>query len=180
METEIKVLDIDIDEVRNKVKELGCPMVKKENQENYLYKLPKSLQAQDKIGFVRIRKTHSLIDGKDKIILCTKILISQNETRTAEEEEIEVLDFEGCRRLVSSLDLEFIKRFDKYRESYILDDVLIEIDILDKNEFPDPYIELEGNSKDEIYAVLDKLSLPRQKATSLRLDEIKALRNISK
>jgi adenylate cyclase class 2 len=51
--------------------------------------------------------------------------------------------------------------------------VLVEIDTWDKEHFPFPYIEIEAESSEKIYAALTLLEIPHDKATSKSLTEIK-------
>ena len=175
-EIEVKVLDVDTTEVIKKLKSLGCSPVKKEQQENYIYSLPDNMP--DVKGYVRIRKVKSLIDGSISTILCIKKLLSQDSVKSCEEHETEISNFNECSSLLKALDLKFVGRKDKKRESYLYNDTLVEIDTWDKEYFPEPYMELEGESSEKIYETLTMLGIPHEKATSLCLEEIKKLRGI--
>lgn len=175
-EIEVKVLDVDIYEVISTLKSFGCTPVKKEQQENYIYSLPDSMK--DIKGYVRIRRVKSLLDGTTKSILCVKKIISQDSVKFCEEHETEVSSFSACSSILTSLNLRFLGRKDKLRESYLFNDTLIEIDTWNKEYFPEPYLELEGESSEKIYETLTLLGIPHEKATSLCLEEIKKLRGI--
>jgi adenylate cyclase class 2 len=175
-EIEVKVLDIDTSEVIRTLKSLGCNPVKKEQQENYIYSLPDIMS--DIRGYVRIRRVKSLLDGSTKDILCIKKLISQDSVKSCEEHETEICDFNACTSILKALGLSFLEKRDKQRESYLFNDTLIEIDTWDTEYYPEPYIELEGESSERIYETLTLLGIPHEKATSLCLEEIKKLRGI--
>jgi adenylate cyclase class 2 len=170
-EIEVKVLGVDVDEIKNRILAKAGNLVKKEMQENYLYELPEGLENRN--GYVRIRKVHSLIDNKDTIFLCIKKILSQDKYRKTEEHEFEVKDFTSCQEFLNSLGLSFHKQRNKYRESYMLNDTLIEIDIWDKSEFPEPYIELEAVSENKIYETMSLLDLAPERATSKLSEQIK-------
>lgn len=176
-EIEVKVLDVDTNEVIRKLKSLGCTPVKNELQENYIYSLPDSMH--DIKGYVRIRRVKSLLDGTTKNLLCIKKIISQDSVKSCEEHETEVSSFSACSDFLKALNLRFLGRKDKKRESYLFNDTLIEIDTWDKEYFPEPYIELEGESSEKIYETLTLLGIPHEKATSLSVEEIKKLRGIN-
>lgn len=170
-EIEVKVLKIDIEKAREDIINLGGILIKKEYQENYYYKLPDSLSSQK--GYIRIRKIHNLLDDSRKILLCIKILVSQGKYRTCDEHEFEVSDFEECTLFLKSMKLSYIKTENKHRESYSIDNSLIEIDTWDKDVFPEPYIEIEAACEEDIFNLLNKLNIDKSKATSKSLGEIK-------
>lgn len=175
-EIEVKILGVDIDKIKEKILLLGGKLLKQEIQENYCYDLPPHLSNQN--GFIRIRKIKSLIDSSEKVILCSKKIISQSKARITDENEVEINSFEDCLKFVESLELKLYRRSNKQRESYTLNDALIEIDTLDKDEFPEPYIEIEAVNENLIYDVMDLLEIPRDKATSKSLRQIRLEMNL--
>lgn len=170
-EIEIKILNVDIDKLRRDVLKHGGSLVKKENQENYIYFLPDNLK--NTPGYVRVRRIYNLLNGTKKDILCIKKILSQEKFKITEEHEVEVMDFNECSMFLNSAGIRFNKRQDKYRESYKFNGVLIEIDIWDKNVFPYPYLEIEAVDENRIFETMDLLEIPRDKATSKSLEEIK-------
>lgn len=170
-EIEVKVLGVDIDKLREEIINQGGFIVKKENQENYIYNLPQSIAGEN--GYVRIRRIHNLIDCSKKDMLCIKKIVSQGKYRVTEEHEFEVSDFNESSLFLQSLGVEFSVRQDKYRESYSFNGVLIEIDIWNKEIFPYPYVEIESINEDLIFETMDLLKIPREKATSKSLAQIK-------
>lgn len=175
-EIEVKVLDVNIEDVRSALISNGAVLVKKEMQENHIFALPGTLMSEN--GYVRIRRVHNLLDNSINNILCVKKLISQGKSRITDEHEVKVSDLDECKKLLSSIGLDFNSLKKKYRESYNLKDVLVEIDTWDKNVYPEPYIEVEAESEDKIFEVLSILNIPQEKATSKTLEEIKKERGI--
>jgi adenylate cyclase class 2 len=175
-EIEVKIFGVDIENIKKKVLKLGGTLAKKENQENYFYDFPPHMK--DEKGYIRIRKIHNLIDDSTKIMMCMKRIISQDTARKTEEHEFEVLDFKEAEEFLKSMGIGFFSKEDKYRESYLLSNALIEIDIWDKKVFPEPYIEVEAESEKKIYEILSILGIPAEKATSKSLNEIKKTFNL--
>lgn len=170
-EIEVKVLGIDIEKVKKDIIKLGGILIKKEYQENYYYKLPDNT---DYIkGYIRIRKINDMLNNTCKTLLCVKKLLSQGKYRTCEEHEFEVSDFKECSLFLDSIKISYIKKENKFRESYTLDNVLVEFDVYDKDVFPYPYIEVEAENEKDILNLLDKLKIDRNLATSKTLEEIK-------
>lgn len=170
-EIEVKVLGIDINKTREKIIKLGGILVKKEFQENYYFNLPNNID--NKNGFIRIRKIHNQLEDINKIFLCIKTIISQEMYRTCNEHEFEVSDFEECKSFLESLELSYLTKENKYRESYIIDNTLVEIDTWDKDVFPEPYIEIEAKNEKDIFNMIEKLGISKNKVTSKSLWEIK-------
>lgn len=175
-EIEVKIFGVDIEDIKTKVLSLGGTLAKRENQENYFYDFPPHMK--DEKGYIRIRKIHNLLDDSTKLMMCIKKIISQEAARKTEEHEFEVLDFKEADEFLKSMGADFFSREDKYRESYLLLNSLIEIDIWDKKVFPEPYIEIEAESEEKIYEILSLLNIPAEKATSKSLNEIKKSFNL--
>ena len=62
--------------------------------------------------------------------------------------------------------------YKKYRESYKLNDCLIEIDINDKNFCPFPYLEIETSSEENLESVVKFLGYTLDDTTSETIYEI--------
>lgn len=167
-EIEVKVLGLDILDMKNKVINLGGNLVKNEHQENYFW----SLKDTD-TGYLRIRRINDLVNNREKITLCIKKIHTTEFARENIEHEFEVSSFDECMSFVKALGFNDFKREDKHRESYILNDVLIEFDTWDKNVFPYPYIELEAPNHEALRKIIDLLEIPQEKITSKGLLEIK-------
>ncbi|MCX7695552.1 MAG: CYTH domain-containing protein [Caloramator sp.] len=167
-EIEVKVLNVDLENIKEKLKSLGAEKVKEENQKNYFFKLP---SGED--GYVRIRVIEDLIEKKEKTTLCIKKIFKTDFARQNIEHEFEVSDFNECMCLLNELGIKDFKREDKHRESYLLNGVLVEFDTWDKEVFPIPYIEIESPSTEDLENILNILDIPKDKITSKGLLEIK-------
>ena len=65
----------------------------------------------------------------------------------------------------------------RYRESYKIFDVLVEIDVNDKRFYPNPYIEIEGNCTKNIEKVVNILGYSMEDTTSKSIFDILKERN---
>lgn len=167
-EIEVKVLGLDVFEIKNKVIALGGKIFKNEQQENYFW----SLKDTNK-GYLRIRRINDLLNNREKITICIKKIHTTEFARENIEHEFEVSSFDECMNFVKELGFHDFKREDKHRESYILNDVLIEFDTWDKNVFPYPYIELEAPNNETLKNIINLLEIPQENITSKGLLEIK-------
>jgi adenylate cyclase class 2 len=170
-EIEVKVIDVDTENVKTKIIGLGGKLVKNEFQYNYIYELPPHIENRD--GYIRIRRIHDLNNDTYKNILCIKKIISRAESKITEEHETPIDNLEEGLSFLNAMEIKRFGCFNKHRESYKLGDVLVEIDTWDKEHFPFPYIEIEAESSEKIYAALTLLEIPHDKASSKSLTEIK-------
>lgn len=173
MEIEVRILNIDVDEIRNKLLDLSAVLVKKENQLNNLFDFEDRRLLSLK-GYGRIRIIEDLILNERRFYMTVKKRISgdDNKFRVMDEHEIEISDSLEGENIFKSLGLILTNSISKYRESYKISNVLVEIDINDKSVYPVPYIEIEGDSMDEIEETLKKLGYTLEDTTSKNLFEL--------
>lgn len=167
-EIEVKVLNVDVDLVKSKIISLGGVNIKKEHQENYFFNMPNCDN-----GYIRIRKIQDLLNNITKITLCVKKIFKNGIARENIEHEFEVSSFDECLAFLNVIGISKYKREDKYRESYILNDSLIEFDTWSKDVFPYPYIEIEAPSYEALDNIISILQIPKENITSKGLLEIK-------
>ena len=156
MEIEVRILDVDIHEIRRKIFEYNGVLVKKENQINKLFDFDDDRLLRNN-GYARIRIIKDLISDKNFYYMTSKrkllrLLIGEN--------------------IFKSLGLSMKNEIKKYRESYKINDVLIEIDINDKSFYPNPYVEIEGESINEIEEVVNILGYSMEDTTSKSIFEL--------
>ena len=131
-ELETRVVDIDVDDIRNKMESLGAIKVKSEDQVNEIYDFEDGRLLDNK-GYARVRTTTDKLTGKETVFMTTKKMLSQGTFKVMEENETIVEDGEMAKKIFKSLGLVLQESISKYRESYKLNDSLIEIDINDKS-----------------------------------------------
>ena len=129
-ELETRVVDIDVDDIRNKMESLGAIKVKSEDQVNEIYDFEDGRLLDNK-GYARVRTTTDRLTGKETVFMTTKKMLSQGTFKVMEENETIVEDGEMAKKIFKSLGLVLQESISKYRESYKLNDSLIEIDIND-------------------------------------------------
>lgn len=176
-ELETRVMDIDIEDIRSKMNVIGAAKVKAEDQVNEIYDFEdgKLLAAK---GYARIRTTVDRLSGKETVFMTTKKMLSQGTFKVMEENETIVEDAEMARRIFKSLGLTLQESISKYRESYKIDDSLIEIDINDKSFCPFPYLEIETTSEEKLKEILELIGYTLADTTSKTIYEILAERGI--
>ena len=164
-ELETRIIDIDVDSMRENLKSLGAQMVKSENQINDLYDFEDKRILKNK-GYARIRTVNDLINSKEIIFMTTKKMLSQGKFKEMEENEVIVDDKTMAEGIFKSLGLKLYQSIKKYRESYKILDGLVEIDINDKEFCPFPYIEIETSSEESLQNILDLIGYTMEDTTS--------------
>ncbi|MDY6013074.1 class IV adenylate cyclase [Clostridium sp.] len=164
-ELETRIIDIDVDSMREKLKSLGAKMIKSENQINDIYDFEDERLLKDK-GYARIRTVNDLINSKEIIFMTTKKMLSQGRFKEMEENEVIVDNKTMAEGIFKSLGLKLHQSIKKYRESYEILDGLVEIDINDKEFCPFPYIEIETSSEESLQNILDLIGYTMEDTTS--------------
>jgi adenylate cyclase class 2 len=164
-EFETKIVNIEPDEIREKMRAAGAEMVKKENQVNKIFDFEDKRLLSSK-GYARIRVVEDLIGGKNHYYMTTKRLISQERFKVMEENEIEISDHVEGENIFKALGLIEYSSIARYRESYRYMDSLVEIDINDRAFFPVPYIEIETASEERLEKIVALLGYEMKDTTS--------------
>lgn len=134
-EIETRFLDINKDEFIKKLILLGAVDEGEEKLEEIIFH-PVDMSWIGKRKFVRLRKT------KDKIKLTYKENVEQT-VDSAREIEFEISDLDKCSKFFEKIGLKAIRQLEKYRRTFNLHDVTIDIDSWPK--IP-AYVEIEGSS----------------------------------
>ena len=178
-ELETRKVDIDVDDIRRKMKVLGAEKVKEEYQINNIYDFEDNRLLNSK-GYARIRITDDRLINKEVVYMTTKKMLSQGTFKVMEENETVVEDKEAAEKIFLSLGLSLKQSIKKYRESYKLEDSLIEIDINDKNFCPFPYLEIETTSEERLEEILTLLEYSLKDTTSKTIYELLEERGLAK
>ena len=176
-ELETRVMDIDVDDIRNKMKSLAAIKVKSEDQVNEIYDFEDGRLLADK-GYARVRTTIDRLTGKETVFMTTKKMLSQDTFKVMEENEVIVDNKEMARRIFTSSGLKLQESISKYRESYKINDSLVEIDINDKSFCPFPYLEIETTSVEKLEEIVKLLGYTLEDTTSQTIYDILAERGI--
>lgn len=164
-ELETRIIDIDLEALRKRLKELNAQKVKVEDQINDIYDFSDGRLLNAK-GYARIRTVYDRLNEKEIIFMTTKKLLSQGKFKEMEENEVIVSDKTMAEGIFKSLGLKLHQSIKKYRESYKLENGLVEIDINDKAFCPFPYIEIETDSEKNLETIVSLLGYSMKDTTS--------------
>jgi adenylate cyclase class 2 len=157
-EIEVKILEIDVPSVEEKLKLLGAEK-KFDGPVETIFFDNGTLKDQKKI--VRLRKMglRSFFTYKQKI--------SQDEVKIYDEEEVEISDFDVMKNALEKLGYRVKKHILKNRISYHLNGTKFEIDqFTGAYSFFPPFIEIEAESQEKIYELAEKLGFSKEQCTA--------------
>ena len=157
-EYEVRVLEIDHDEMVKKLEALGAELQFSALQQRYVYDFDPVIDSK----WIRLRTNGS------KTTLTIKDLNAKTIDGT-KELEIEVDDFDKTNQILEELGYKHRGFQQNKRTQYILDDV--EID-LDRWPLIPEYLEIEGTNEQAIYDCLDKLEISKDKIVTLDVSSI--------
>ena len=103
-ELETRVVDIDVEKVRETLINLGAKKVKEEYQINNIYDFEDNRLLNAK-GYARIRITDDRLNNKEVVYMTTKKMLSQGTFKVMEENETIVEDKEAAAKIYISLGL---------------------------------------------------------------------------
>lgn len=170
-ELETRIININVDHMRSKLKDLNAKLVKSEDQINDIYDFEDGRLLKNK-GYARIRTINDKLNNKEIIFMTTKKMLSQGKFKEMEENEVIVDNKIMAEGIFKALGLKLHQSIKKYRESYKLLDGLVEIDINDKDFCPFPYIEIETSSEEALDNMLKLLGYSMKDTTSKTIYEL--------
>ena len=176
-ELETRIMDIDVDKIRAILSNANAEKVKMEDQINDIYDFEDGRLLAKK-GYARIRTIEDKLHNKTVYYMTTKRMLSQERFKVMEENETIIENKTMGEGIFKSLGLILKESNKKYRESYRLDDSLIEIDINDKSFCPFPYIEIETTSEEKLESIVKLLGYTLEDTTSETIYEILEKRGI--
>ena len=165
-EYELRVLEVDIERLTNKLESLGAEKIGDWMQKRYVYDFTPKRENQ----WIRLRT-----NGKKTTL--TYKNIEKNTVDGTKELEIEVLDFEKTNEMLEILGYKNKGYQENKRVRYSLGGVEIDFDTWPR--IP-TYMEIEGKDEEEIAKTLEVLEIPKDKVTALNCEDIyKEIYNIN-
>jgi len=152
-EYEVRVLDINTEELTEKLEELGAKKVAEFNYKRRIYNFNPSLDHK----WIRLRT-----DGNKTTLTIKKL--ENLEIDGTKEMEIEVSDFEETNNMLNELGYKSHTYQENRRIRYILNDVELDIDSW---PYIPTYLEIEGKSKKAVEDMINLLGVNKEKVTSI-------------
>ncbi|HET6746648.1 MAG TPA: class IV adenylate cyclase [Candidatus Saccharimonadales bacterium] len=152
-ETEVKFLNVNFDELRERLKAAGATLEQPMRLMRRVIIEPPELEAKD--AFIRVR------DEGDKVTLTYKQFHDHTAISGVEELEVTVSDFDGMVEILRLAGLTHKSFQESRRETWRLGDVEV---VLDEWPWLDPYIEIEGPNEHEVKRIADLLGFEWEQA----------------
>ena len=158
IEYEIRVLEINVEEIKNKLCELNAILVEDVFQKRYVY----DFNPVEPNKWIRLRTNGTTSTLTIKNLESSKI-------DGTKEMEIIVDDFDTANEILNELGYKPRGIQENKRIKYDLNGVEVDIDT-----WPGipTYLEIEGKSEQEVYDTLELLGLTKENATSLDVQSI--------
>lgn len=150
IEYEVRVLEINREEIIKKLESLGARKIKDGMQRRYVY----DFNPMQKHKYIRVRT-----DGNK-----TTLTIKSCEKDTIDgtkELEIEVNDFEKTNEILNQLGYMPKGYQETKRTEYVLDDVIFDID---RWPLIPEFMEIEGKNKEDVLKMIERLDIPEEMA----------------
>lgn len=152
IEYELRVLEINREEIIQKLEKLGAKKIKDVHMKRYVY----DFNPVEKHRYIRIRT--------DGITTTLTIKHVQKDTIDGTKElEIKVNDFEKTYEILNQLGYKPKGFQESYRLEYELDGIIFDID---RWPMIPEFMEIEGSNAKEVFDMVEKLELPKEKVIS--------------
>ncbi|MCR3954886.1 MAG: class IV adenylate cyclase [Gudongella sp.] len=174
-ELEVKVLDIDVDDIQKLILSKGGKLIGKEKQTNTLIDSTEKPIKSFMDAYLRIRENHNLLDDKRTVTLTLKKNLPNSSLRENEEYNVFVEDRDALLKILEKLGFDKAKIGHKDRTSYSFLEGRIDIDIWDVDTYPNPYMEIEVLREQDLEDILKELEIPKEKVSRLSIVELQEL-----
>lgn len=172
-EREVKVLNIDKEEIEKKLIDIGAVLVKDENQINYRFDTDDYYLKKTYNGYLRIRISNDILSGESKITMTFKKNLKRDSLRINEEINTDLSNWENAAKIIELLGYKQKRPAYKHRRSYMYENILFEIDTWDEETYAKPYLEIEVPSDEELEKAIRILNLDRSQITSKAIEELR-------
>lgn len=161
IEYEATFVNINKDEIRKKLAEVGANLIRKEFlQKRVVFNLPKGNSING--GWLRVR------DEGNKITMSFKV-VDGDKIHNQKETELEVNNFEEARKFLLGIGCEEKAFQESKRELWELDGAEITID---EWPFLEPFVEVEGKSEEQVKTVSEKIGFNYSQARFCSIDTL--------
>lgn len=166
-EIEVKILNINPEEIRKKLLDLGAKKTFEGDVDIITFEHP-NININPKDELLRLRKLGN------KIELCYKKKDQNSVVRSSEEIEVNVSNYENTLIILKKLG--FTERFNggKIRESYKKGDLKFEVDTY---PWLPPFLEIEAPSEEQLITTVKELGYIMEQTTLLHSGELFELQN---
>ncbi len=164
-EIEVKILDIFVEDIRQKLLQLGAKKIFQGEVKMVLLDFPDQ-RLKNEGCILRLRKLG------EKVEFCWKGKKEKKQFKIREEIETHVESFETTLQILHALGLQKIYEGEKQRESYHLGTAKVEIDTW--KSIP-TFLEVEAPTEAEVQTCVEKLGFTMEQTTTMSAAEVEEL-----
>ncbi|MCF6465815.1 class IV adenylate cyclase [Clostridium sp. Cult2] len=172
-EIEVKVLNIDLDEMEKKLEKLGAKLIAKEYQKNIIFDSKDRYIEKELNSYLRIRETKNLLSNEINTKLTLKKNINKEGTRKNIEITTQIEDVESMIIILKALKYEIMEEGYKERKSFKYNNIRFDLDKWDKDTYPFPYMEIEVEKEDDLEIAIKLLNIDRNHISTKSIMELK-------
>jgi len=180
-EIEVKVLNVDLDEVEKKLIRMGAKLTAEELQVNTVIDTEDSYIQKELNSYLRIRETTDLLNNNKTIKLTLKKNLETVKTRKNIEISTTIDNKEAMIEILDNLGYHVVREGFKKRKSYIYDGIKFDLDRWDENTYPYPYMEIEIKKQSDLDKAIRLLNIDESnistKSITELIEELKASRD---
>lgn len=172
-EIEVKVLNVDLEEMEKRLVDLGAKLISEEYQTNTIFDSKDNYIQNNLNSYLRIRETKNLLTDEVKFTLTLKKNISKEGIRENIEVDTKIYDKESMIEILNSLRYEVIEEGHKHRLSYLYDNIRFDLDTWDKETYPYPYMEIEVEDKNDLEKAIKFLKINKENISTKSIIDLK-------
>lgn len=172
-ELEVKVLNMDINILEEKILESGGVLLTKEVQVNTLIDSNNKPIKSYLDAYLRIRESKNLLSNETNTTLTLKKNIKNRDLRENIELNTNIEDKDTMLQILADLGFDNISVGQKERTSYKLNNARIDLDRWDSGTYPYPYMEIEVENKEELENVIRILEIPIENISTKSIVELR-------
>lgn len=172
-ELEVKVLNIDLEEMENKIIELGGILIGKEHQINTIIDSSEKPIKSYIDAYLRIRETKDVLKQNKYTTLTLKKNIKNKSLRENIELDTDIEDKDMMLSILKELGFDKTVEGFKERTSYILGNARIELDRWDMGTYPYPYMEIEVDSEKTLEETIRILNIEKKNISTKSIMELR-------
>lgn len=172
-ELEVKILDMDLELIEEKVLALGGRLIAKEEQTNTL------IDSKDKPikgyldAYLRIREVKDLMKDENLVEFTLKKNKKNQDYRENIELTTQIKDKAILIEILKNLGFDHISVGHKFRKSYSFMGARLDFDYWDMDTYPFPYMEIEVKDKAQLDNIIQALEIPEENVSRKSIVELR-------
>lgn len=172
-EIEVKVLNIDVGAIEERLKNLNAKLIGEEHQRNLVFDARNPLEKLNEDDYLRIREIKKPGGGQKSIELTFKENIGKDSLRQSLEQTVEISNSQTMIQILQALGYDLIEEGIKHRKSYLYQNIRFDLDSWDENTYPHPYLEIEVEKPKDLEKAIDLLNIDRGNISTKSILQLK-------